>query len=891
MNWLIYDIIRNASARRRKLSLTLAICASLLVVFARPVSSSALGLPPSVFGSHFGALPVAASYGLSQPHAAYSALMKSFLMTSGIDSSASAAELSLDERQNLLQAAQKAAFSLEWANAAALADFVAGPDDEFTWKAAVLAGYAYLQAGQADVALGSLESAFLNMPPDSALKPFVGYWLTQAALESGHPGAAFVIGQFVDGDALPVQLRTDWVLLVARAGAQRCQSIEDVHALRSALQTYPAYPLAATAKTEIASCLRTLGRPDLAANELEQLDRELPWLPVVRTALTEHEGATGDPVHAFTIMSPDEHVEWIRSIRISRNWNLANAEFERFLQLYELESLPESTRNEFWFQRALNAYESAQFATAVTYFAEISASTAGVDRWLVTKYWALSESRLEQQVQALARIEAYCSAYRRPSCTDDIFEFAWDFGLYEKAQQILASGAVSPLDPLQPGLLEFLLQDFESARDTFASLAARNSGHDALQATYWHARSLQELGQPEAAATLFSSIVHERPFDYYALLSRGHLVASNGEADEVDSEATNPAGFRLHWGATSDTESTAAVPGTVFAEDLVAPIERFASHWSHLFPEAKLALALVQIGALEESRLVLRPALREIEWRKKTGAANSSPVPWSPLAYRIDNRRVDKSGWFGAREDGLTAQARESAEVADISREFTAILRDATDVAEALSDCFMVRQLMTVQGRILGPVEPGPLRASWDRFHCRPFAARTRLLGRQLNVSQELLWALILAESSGNPDSVSHANAYGLMQVIPRTGTRIALGYGEQDFGVHQLLDPRQSLKYGSWYLSELLERFDGQEPLALVAYNAGPHQMARWLDWRGEGLAGDLFFETIPFSNSQNYAKKILRLAVTYRYFEDPEGLPFIANVLDAEDNDNIYY
>lgn len=889
MNSRIWNNIWKGNVLRRAAGMKLLFCASLLLTSAQPASASA-------FGTNFAAIPFAASYGLSQPEASYAALMSSLLSTSTGRPSNPAVELSLNEKRNLLQAAQKAAFSLDWTNAAELASFVSRPSDESGWQATVLEGYAYLQVGQPEAALAGLERAFLSMPSDDAsLKPFVGYWLTQAALESGHPGAAFVIGQFVDASALPVQLRTDLAMLIARAGAQRCQSVEDVQALRATLHEYPAYPYVATATTEIAACLRTLGRPDLAANELEQLDRELPWLPVVQSALLRHEQETGDSVHAFSIMDADEHIEWIRSIRISRNWSLAEAEFQRFLATHELETLPDSTANELWFQRALNAYESAKFTTATTYFAEISDSTAGVDRWLVTKYWALSQSRLGEQVQALARIEEYCATYQRPSCTDDIFEFAWDFGLYEQAEQMLTSGQVSPLDPLQPGLLQFLRQDFESARHTFASLASNSAGHDGLQATYWQARSLQQLGNTAAAAALFSSIVEARPFDYYALLSRGQLVASASETEPEDESSgvgamTGP-GFRLHWGAANDASYAAALPAAVFSEDVVAPVERFASHWSHLFPEAKLALALVHIGALEEARLVLRPALREIEWRKQTSSANPSPVPWSPFAYRIDNRRVGKSGWFGVRDDGASSNARDAEQIDTISSDFTEILREATNVAEALSDCFMVRQLMTVEGRILGPVDSGELRDSWDRFHCRPFASRTHLLERRLGVSQELLWALILAESSGNPDSVSHANAYGLMQVIPRTGTRIALGYGEQDFGVHQLLDPRESLKYGSWYLSELLERFDGQEPLALVAYNAGPHQMARWLDWRGEGLAGDLFFETIPFSNSQNYAKKILRLAVTYRYFEDPDALPFIANVLDSEDNDNIYY
>jgi hypothetical protein len=443
------------------------------------------------------------------------------------------------------------------------------------------------------------------------------------------------------------------------------------------------------------------------------------------------------------------------------------------------------------------------------------------------------------------------------------------------------------------GLLAFLREDFDRAEEIFGDLAGKTGGHANLQARYWHARSLRKLERDDEARQLWLAITEERPFDYYALLSRGWLRTE--EDDDPDaSPAAIDRSFQLSWN-TSEHDAHNDVDGPVASRNLTA-LERFASRWSYLFPEAKTALELARLGAVEESRLLLRPAFREIEWRKQTSPENPSSIPWSPYGYRIDNRRSGRSGWYGVSLEAADAQApatRTDEQLVTFREEFSVMLADATDAAEAVNDCFMVRQFLPVDGRILGPLEDESTDATlnWQRFHCRPFASRIRQLGHEHNMAPEMLWGLILAESSANPDSISHADAFGLMQVIPRTGTRIALGYGAEDFGVHQLLDPRESIKFGGWYLSELMERFRGQEPLALVSYNAGPHQVARWLDWRGNELPGDLFFETIPFAGAQNYAKKILRLAVTYRYLDGQSHTPHLAYGLNSDDADNIYY
>jgi soluble lytic murein transglycosylase len=127
-----------------------------------------------------------------------------------------------------------------------------------------------------------------------------------------------------------------------------------------------------------------------------------------------------------------------------------------------------------------------------------------------------------------------------------------------------------------------------------------------------------------------------------------------------------------------------------------------------------------------------------------------------------------------------------------------------------------------------------------------------------------LVAAIINQESAFAPAVRSAANAYGLMQIVPSTGRRIARSIGVRRFSTSMLTTPETNIRIGTTYFARLLDRFD--EPhLALAGYNAGEHRVVRWTAER-PGLEVDEFVDDIPFPETQNYVKKVLGGTREYR-------------------------
>lgn len=134
--------------------------------------------------------------------------------------------------------------------------------------------------------------------------------------------------------------------------------------------------------------------------------------------------------------------------------------------------------------------------------------------------------------------------------------------------------------------------------------------------------------------------------------------------------------------------------------------------------------------------------------------------------------------------------------------------------------------------------------------------------------------ALIAQESTFDPKIKSAANAWGLMQVVPATGRRLARSLGIRKFTTAMLTDPEINLRLGTLYFSRLAAQFGGAH-YALASYNAGENRVVRWKAER-PGLDEDEFIDDIPFPETQNYVKRILGTAEDYRMlYGEGDGTP----------------
>jgi soluble lytic murein transglycosylase len=128
-----------------------------------------------------------------------------------------------------------------------------------------------------------------------------------------------------------------------------------------------------------------------------------------------------------------------------------------------------------------------------------------------------------------------------------------------------------------------------------------------------------------------------------------------------------------------------------------------------------------------------------------------------------------------------------------------------------------------------------------------------------------LVYAIVRRESAFYPGASSSAGALGLMQLMPATGELMARRLNEAFPSANVLLEAGRNLRYGSTYLHGLMEKFGQQFALAAAAYNAGPGRVDRWLP-ADKPMPGDLWVETIPFSETRQYVAAVLSYAVIYQ-------------------------
>ncbi|MGA8745604.1 MAG: lytic transglycosylase domain-containing protein [Solirubrobacterales bacterium] len=133
-----------------------------------------------------------------------------------------------------------------------------------------------------------------------------------------------------------------------------------------------------------------------------------------------------------------------------------------------------------------------------------------------------------------------------------------------------------------------------------------------------------------------------------------------------------------------------------------------------------------------------------------------------------------------------------------------------------------------------------------------------RQQSHEKGVDAALIAAVIYSESRFREET-SPAGARGLMQITPATAKQIERLSGGTTFTMRDLSDPELNIRYGTYYLRQLLDRYGGNEVAALAAYNAGPGNADRW-------GGASLRLGEIPLAQTRAYVAEVLEKRKDYR-------------------------
>ncbi len=143
---------------------------------------------------------------------------------------------------------------------------------------------------------------------------------------------------------------------------------------------------------------------------------------------------------------------------------------------------------------------------------------------------------------------------------------------------------------------------------------------------------------------------------------------------------------------------------------------------------------------------------------------------------------------------------------------------------------------------------------------------------REQGLEPAYVAAVILAESSYDPNAVSRDNAQGLMQILPSTGEWISGKFGET-YTEGCLFDPETNIRYGCWYLGFLMSRYEGDKRCSSAAYHSGQGTVDNWLknpEYSTDGRSLDV----IAGSNADTYVNRVLEYYEKYQeIFEQLEA------------------
>ncbi|HUF52214.1 MAG TPA: tetratricopeptide repeat protein [Dehalococcoidia bacterium] len=244
--------------------------------------------------------------------------------------------------------------------------------------------------------------------------------------------------------------------------------------------------------------------------------------------------------------------------------------------------------------------------------------------------------------------------------------------------------------------------------------------------------------------------------------------------------------------------------------------------------------------------------------------------PENPVAR---NRLLDGEAWSRGLEllaAGLPNRADD---------EFTTVMDDASSKPWALYriarklDAMGISWISTLAAQRLSFQAPGAPPALYRLVYPLAYIDLVRAEAEANGFDPLLQLAMIRQESLYQPDGVSIADARGLTQVIPNTADFLAEELAIDDFVYADLFRPHVSIRFGAYYIGNLIDDAEGDFWVAVAGYNGGPGNASAWAE--GTGGDPDLFLESVTFSETRAYVEIVLENWALYRYAWGVDATP----------------
>ncbi len=411
------------------------------------------------------------------------------------------------------------------------------------------------------------------------------------------------------------------------------------------------------------------------------------------------------------------------------------------------------------------------------------------------------------------------------------------------------------------------LPDGKQLEEVFRSPVAFLAQNSAILATaegtelaFFALVSLARSNLPHAAnllegklKTILSLEDQQRLWAYVALRgARSHLPESLEWFKRADKEAA--AGEQLVWRIRMALrqENWPEIKNAI--EGMAAPL-RNESAWTYW-----LGRSLCMTGDKEGGMNLFKKISGRYDFYGLLAAEElGAPLPLPPQA--ADSTKEELSGIAGRPAIQRALALYRLNLRAEAAREWRWGLRSMSD-----RQLLAAAELARINGIWDRSANTAELTASEHNFSLRyPVAYKDIIIknAQNCNLDEAVVLGLVRQESLFAPEARSSAGAMGLMQLMPETARIVARKIGMAGFNNSHLTIPEVNAALGTSYLRDILNRFPANYAFAAAAYNAGPRRAQKWRNSRK--LEGAIYVESIPFTETRLYVKKVLTNAVYY--------------------------